>query len=251
VKAYYKTFYGADRAQIAIVGDFHEPEVVNALNESLGGWRTGSPYTRVTRQYRDVPPAVRSIETPEKENAVFLARLNVDMNEEDADYPALYTANYILGGGAGFDSRLLQRIRVKEGLSYGVNSSLSVGRFDRAGSWSVQASYAPQNAAKVEAAFRDELAKLLKEGVSAEELAKAKSGIAQRALQGRAQDQSVAGELVSDIDSGRSFAWDKQFEAKIAALTPAQVLAAAQKYIDPARLSFVKAGDFAKAARTP
>ena len=251
VKSYYKAFYGADRAQIAIVGDFDEAEVVKALTEALGGWRSGTSYTRVTRQFRDVPPAVRSIETPEKENAVFLVRLNVDMNEEDVDYPALYAANYILGGGAGFDSRLLQRIRVKEGLSYGVNSSLYVGRFDRAGNWSVQASYAPQNAAKVEAAFRDELAKLLKDGVSAEELVKAKSGIAQRALQSRAQDQGVAGELLSDIDSGRSFAWDKQFEAKVAALTPEQVLAAARKYIDPTKLSFVKAGDFAKAAKAP
>jgi zinc protease len=251
VKRFHKAYYGAERAQIAIVGDFDEAEVLKAVREGFAGWRSGAPYARITRQQKDVAAANRSLETPDKENAVFLARLNVDMNEDDADYPALYMANYILGGGAGFDSRLVARIRVKEGLSYGAGSSLSVGRFDRAGGWSANAIAAPQNMGKVEAAFRDEMTKFLRDGVTPEELAKAKSGIAQQSVQGRAQDQRVVSELVSDIDTGRSFAWDKQFEARVQALTPDAVLAAARKYIDPAKLTIVKAGDFAKAARAP
>jgi zinc protease len=160
-------------------------------------------------------------------------------------------ANYVLGGGAGFDSRLVARIRVKEGLSYGAGSGLSVGRFDRAGSWTAQAIAAPQNVAKVEAVFREEVAKMVKDGVTPEELTKAKSGIAQRALQSRAQDQSLVAELLSDIDTGRSFAWDKQFEARIQALTTEQLLAAVRKHIDPAKITIVRAGDFAKAAKAP
>jgi zinc protease len=247
VKRYYKTFYGADRAMIAIVGDFDEAQVTRAITDSLGGWRSGAPWARVTRQFQQIAPQKKVIETPDKENALFLARLNVNLNEEDADYPAIYTANYILGGGAGFDSRLVARIRVKDGLSYGAGSGISAGRFDRAGAWSANAIAAPQNIDKVEAAFREEVARFLKDGVTAEELTKAKSGIAQRSLQGRAQDQSVVGELLSDLDTGRSFAWDKQIEARIQSLTPEQVLAAARKYIDPAKITVVVAGDFAKA----
>ena len=112
----------------------------------------------------------------------------------------------------------------------------------------MQAIAAPENMMKVEAAFKDELAKMLKDGFTAEEMAKAKSGVLQRAVQGRAQDQQLAAELQSDIDTGRSFAWDKQFEARVAALTPEAVLAAARKYIVPAKLTVVKAGDFAKTA---
>jgi zinc protease len=249
VKRYYKAFYGSDHAQIAIVGDFDETEVVKAISESLGGWNSGTPYTRVTRQLKDVDPINRSVETPDKENAALLARLNVDINEDDADYPALYAANYILGGGAGFDSRLVRRIRVADGLSYMVNSGLNAGRFDRAGSWSLQSIAAPQNIAKVENAFKDEVARLLKDGVTPEELAKAKSGIAERAAQSWAQDQVLVGKLRADIDDGRTFAWDKQFQANLQALTPEAVLAAARKYIDPAKISIVKAGDFAKVQR--
>jgi zinc protease len=138
---------------------------------------------------------------------------------------------------------------VKEGLSYGAGSGLGAGRFDRAGSWTANAIAAPQNVAKVEVVFKEELERLLKDGVTAEELTKAKSGIAQRATQDRTQDAGVAGQLLSDLDTGRSFAWDKQFEARVQALTTEQVLAAARKYIDPAKLTIIKAGDFAKAAQ--
>jgi zinc protease len=249
VKRFHKTFYGANRAQIAIVGDFDEAEVVKALTEGLAGWQSPAPYVRLTSPSRDIAPGRQAIETPDKENAVFLARVNVDLNEDDADYPALYLANYMLGGGAGFDSRLLSRIRVKEGLSYGVGSGLAAGRFDRAGRWTVQAIAAPQNMQKVEAAFLDELERMRQGGFTADELAKAKSGFSQQALQSRAQDQRLVGALLGNIDSGRSFAWDKQFEAKVLALTPEQVLEAARKYIDPAKITIVKAGDFAKATQ--
>lgn len=90
---------------------------------------------------------------------------------------------------------------------------------------------------------------MLKDGVSPEELAKAKSGIAQQAAQARAQDQFLVANLRADIDSGRSFAWDKRFDARVQALTPDAVLAAARKHIDPAKISIVKAGDFAKASQ--
>jgi zinc protease len=138
---------------------------------------------------------------------------------------------------------------VKEGLSYNVNSSLNVGRFDRAGSWSVHAIAAPQNIPKVESAFKDELAKVLENGITAEELAKAQSGLAQQREQARAQDRVLAGTLRFYIDADRTFAWDKQFEARVAALTPDTVMAAVRKYIDPTRISIVKAGDFAPATK--
>jgi zinc protease len=249
VKRYYKTFYSADRAQIAIVGDFDETEVVKAITESFDGWHSATPYTRVTRKFENIDPVNRSIETPDKENAVFLARLNVDLNEDDADYPALFAANYILGGGAGFDSRLVQRIRVKDGLSYIVFSTLSAGWFDRAGNWTARAIAAPQNIAKVESAFKDELGRMLKDGVGPEELAKAKSGISQQLAQVRAQDQNLAGKMRFDIDAGRTFAWDKQFEAHVQALTPDAVMAVVRKYIDPTKITIVKAGDFAKGSK--
>jgi len=157
-------------------------------------------------------------------------------------------ANYILGGGAGFDSRLMARIRVKEGLSYGVGSGLNVGQIDRAGAWSAQAIAAPQNIEKVDAAFKDELAKALKDGFTAAEVAAAKSGALQQSLQRRAQDPSLASGWTSNLYLGRTYAWSKEFETRLTALKPEDLLAALRKHIDPAKITIIKAGDFTKAA---
>ncbi len=250
VKDHHKTFYAAARGEISIVGDFDEAAVTQAIREAFGDWKGGVPYVRFTNPYRDVAPANRMLETPDKENATFSARVNVDMNEDDADYPALYAANYILGGGAGFDSRLTARIRVKDGLSYGVGSGLNVPSIDRGASWSAGAIAAPRNIAKVEAAFREEVARALKDGFTAAEVTAAKSGALQRRLQSRAQDGSVAGGWVSNLDLGRTYAWSKQFEDRISALTAEEVSAAFRKHVDPNKITIVKAGDFAKAAKT-
>ena len=250
VKRFHQTYYGASRGEMAIVGDFDEADVIKAITDSLGSWKTDAPYSRMPKAYKEIAPTNRVIETPDKENAVFAARINVNMNEDDADYPALYLANYILGGGAGFDSRLMARIRVKDGLSYGVGSDLSVGSIDRAGAWNVEAIAAPQNIGKVEIAFRDELAKALKDGFTPAELAAAKSGVTQQRMQTRSQDASLAGGWTSYLYLGKTYAWSKQFEDNIAKLKPDDLLTAIRKHIDPEKITIIKAGDFSKVAKT-
>ena len=246
VKRFHAQFYGASPAQIAIVGDFDEAAVTKVLNEIFANWTPAVAYQRITVDYRDIPPIERTVATPDKENAIFIARENVDMRDDDPDYPALFVADYILGGGAGFDSRLANRIRQKEGLSYGVGSELSVGSLDRAGVWSAYAIAAPQNVAKVETAFKEELARAIREGFTDAEVANAKSGILQASAQSRAQDATLAGGWISNLYLGRTWAWSKQLEDRISALTTAQVSAALRKHIDPSKVTVVKAGDFSK-----
>ena len=73
----------------------------------------------------------------------------------------------------------------------------------------------------------------------------------QQRLQTRAQDSSVAGGWVNNLYLGRTYAWSKQFEDKLAALKPEELLAALKKHIDPAMITVIKVGDFAKLAKTP
>ena len=249
LRDFHKTFYAAAKGDIAIVGDFDEAAVTQAIREAFGDWKGGMPYVLISTPYKDIPPVNRALETPDKENAFFTARINVDVQDTDVDYPALYIANYIMGGAAGFDSRLTARIRVKDGLSYGVGSRLSVSSSDRGGSWGAYAIAAPQNIGKVEVAFKEEVARALKDGFTTVELAAAKSGALQQRLQQRAQDDALAGALSNNSYLGRSFVWSKQFEDKIAALKPEDVQAAMRKFIDPNKITFVKAGDFAKVAK--
>lgn len=246
VKRFYKDFYGASSGQMTVVGDFDEKEVAGVAQSIFGEWKSPSPFTRVKTEYSDVSPINRSIETPDKANAFFFARSNIRMRDDDPDYAAMVIGNYILGGSGTLGSRLGVRIRQKEGLSYGVGSQLSVSSIDRSGTFLVFAIYAPENAAKLEAAFKDEISKAVTSGFTADEVEAAKKGW----LQGRQLSRAIDGELSGLINNymflNRTIAWDADIEAKIRSLTPAQINAAMAKYLIPASISIVKAGDFAK-----
>lgn len=249
LKQFHRAFYGVAKGEVAVVGDFDEKEIAGVIAEAYGNWKSLQPYQRIVSEHKDIAATAQSVETPDKENGVFLARINVNLKDDDPDFPALYLANYIMGGGAGLNSRLMERIRQKEGLSYGVGSQLSIGSLDRAGSWQVYAIAAPQNIAKVEAAFKDELDKALKAGFSTQEVTAAKSGALQKLQQSRAQDGNLAGNWADKLFVGRTFAWSKAFEEKLGVLKADDLAAALRKYIDPARITHVKAGDFVKAAK--
>jgi zinc protease len=251
VRDYHKQFYGGNKGEIAIVGDFDEDAVVAAIREAFGDWKSGAPYERLSAPYKEVAADNRKIETPDKENATFAARTNIDMQDNDPDYAAMFIANYIMGGGAGFDSRLTARIRVKEGLSYSAGSQLAVSSTDRGAAWVAFAIAAPQNVERVEAAFKDEVAKALKDGFTMTEVVAAKSGALQSRAQQRAQDAGVARAWGSNLYLQRTFAWSAQLEERIAALKAEDVTAAFRKHVNPEKITIIKAGDFVKAAKLP
>jgi zinc protease len=246
LKKFYRDFYGATNGYVAVVGDFDEKEVSTLLNELLGSWRSPAPFRRVPSQYFEVAARPQSFETPDKTNAAMAVGMNLKLRDDHADYPALVLGSYILG--SGMNSRLFQRIRQKEGLSYGVGANFSASALDESGSFQASAIFAPQNAAKVEAAFRDELEKMLKDGFTEEELKMAKSGWSQQQQLNRAEDQSLASRLTNYMFINRTLDWDLALETRINALTPDQVNAAMRRHIDPTKISIIKAGDFKKVA---
>lgn len=243
---FYHAFYGASHGELAIVGDFDPQQATDIVRTELASWKSAAPYARIERTNFDVAPLRQNLDTPDKENGVYIAHLNLDLQDDDADFPALTLANYIFGGGAGLNSRVMERIRQKDGLSYGGGSSLSAGSVDRAGSFNLSAIAAPQNLDKVVLAMQAELARAVKDGFTLEEINRAKSGLMQQRVQTRAQDSALANGWTTYLYLDRTFAWSKQFETRFLALTPQQVNAAFRKAIDPARLSVVTAGDDTK-----
>jgi len=246
VRAFHRDFYGASPAQMAIVGDFDQQEITPLVGELFGNWKAPQPFAPILGAYVDVPPASATLNTPDKENGFYTASMNLDLNVEDADYPALVLANYIFGEG-GLKSRLMDRIRQKDGLSYGGGSGLTPGTQDRAGGFMITAIAAPQNLARLDAAVREELARAAKEGFTAEELAGAKSGMLQQRLQARSNDASLASGWTEFLYRGKTFEWSAEFERKLNAVTLPQLNAIFRKAIDPGKLSVFMAGDQAKA----
>jgi zinc protease len=247
LKKFYADFYGGAYGEMAVVGDFDAKEIEKLAGDLFSSWKSPRPFARLVTVYRDIPPINQSFETPDKANAVFLAGLRLELRDDDPDYPALVLGNYMLGGGF-LNSRLATRVRQKEGLSYNIGSALIANALDKNGQFFVQAIYAPQNAGKVEAAIKEELARALKDGFTAEEVAAAKSGYLQSQQVSRAQDGGLARKLSQYRYINRTLAWDAELDKKISALTPDEIVSAMRRRLDPSKLTIVKAGDFAKSA---
>jgi zinc protease len=250
LRAFHREFYGTVPAEMAIVGDFDAAAIAPLVEELFGHWRAAANVAPVLRRHAEVAPTKQTLDTPDKENGFYTARLNLDLNIDDADYPALMLANYIFGEG-GLRSRLMDRIRQKDGLSYGGGSQLDAGDLDRAGAFGISAVAAPQNLQRLDAAVREELARAVKGGFTAAELAGAKSGLMQQRQQTRAEDGALAAGWTAYLYRDRTYAWSRQFEDKLMAVTLPQLNAAFRQAIDPAKLSVVIAGDQGKAKAAP
>ena len=123
------------------------------VREILKDWKSDVPVKRIDREAApaDWTGSKEDILTPDKANAVFLAGLAFPLKETDPDYAALRLGNFIFGGGT-LSSRLGNRIRQKEGLSYGVTSSFTASPRDPVASFTVDASTNPANIDRVEKA---------------------------------------------------------------------------------------------------
>lgn len=246
IKKFHKDFYGASNATMSVVGDFDADAIKKQVTDAFGNWKSPSPYNRLVGKAAAVTTINEAIETPDKANAFFVAAYNFDFRDDNPDYPAMVLANYMLGGGF-LNSRLATRIRQKEGLSYGVGSQFNAGSLDPVGSFFAFAIYAPENAEKLEAAFKDEINKVVTAGFTAEEIAAAKSGWLQSRTVTRAQDPSLAGTLNNYLFIKRDLKWDESYEKKVQDLTPEQINAAVKKHLTLDKINIIKAGDFAKA----
>ena len=245
-RAFYRRFYGARRGHMAIVGDFDPAAALPIIEETFGSWTAPARSARIPTRFFEVDPIDRTIETPDKSNATFLAGLNLPIGQDHADYPAVTMANFMLGGGF-LNSRLATRIRQEEGLSYGVGSGVSLHPVNGNGVFQTFAIYAPENVQKLQAALLEELERALEGGFTAQELTAAKSGYLQTRQISRGNDRALAGQLSQHLYFERTMAWDADLERRVQNLSVEEVNAAFRRWIDPSKLSIVKAGDFASA----
>jgi zinc protease len=242
LKAFHSRFYGTSHAQFAASGDIDATAVRQALERAFGEWRSGMPFTRIPNPLIEVPPTRFMIRTPDKQNASMQVRQALPVTENDADYPLLMLANRLLGQGG--NSRLWLRIRETEGLSYDVRTGIDWNAHEPNSTWESGAIFAPQNRAKVEAAFRDELERALAKGFSEQELEEAKRGLLSGRQLARSQDGNLASALARNLYLGRDFMVSQKVDDAIASATLEQVNAVLRKYLRPERFVYGFGGDF-------
>jgi zinc protease len=244
VKDFYTRFAGGTHAELALVGDFDPTAIKPLLEELFGTWRGAAPFERVPRPLIVKRAMQIREETPEKANAVLTGELALPINDTSPDFAALRVANYILGGSPS--SRLWERIRQREGLSYGVYSSLEPSSFEPNTPLTVEAIFAPENLTRLRAALTEELTRAVRDGFTDREVADAKKAILQERALSRAQDSGLASDLTRQAYLGRTFAYAGEIDAKITGVSTAEINAILRKYVRPDAFVEVYAGDFAK-----
>ncbi len=246
VRRVYDRFIGAQRGEFVAVGDLDPAAVQAALQRAFDGWTAvaadAPAYQRLPQPLVAVPPLRLLLPVPDKQNAALQAQLPLPLNDAHPDYAAFMVANYIFGGGG--NSRLWQRIREKEGLSYDVRSFVQWSPVDLNSLWVSTAIFAPQNQPRVEAAWREELLRSLKDGYTAAELEDARQGLLAARRLGRAQDATVAAQLVSNLHLNRTFQLSQNVDEAIARVTLQAVNTAWRTHLNPDRLAVAWGGDF-------
>lgn len=243
----YNDYLGSQAGELVIVGDFDANEVLPSLNKMLSNWSAKKPYKYMTRS-GDVRErgSSRSIETPDKANAMYFAAMALPMNDENPDFPALVIGDFVFGGGS-LSSRLGDRVRQQDGLSYGVGSRFSAAARDPRSTFYIYAIYNPDNVNKVKEAIQEEFDRLLKDGITQDELDAAVAGFLQGQSVARTDDSNLARILEETVFADRTMDYYNDLETQIEGLTTDKVHDALRKHIDPEKLFIVTAGDFRNA----
>jgi len=238
---FHEEFYGAGTIRFSAVGSFEPDAVRDALAKGLSGWRKAPAYARVDNPFQPVPPEDFDIDTPDKANAFYLASQPIKIQDTDARFPALYLANYLLG--ASETSRLWNRVRVQDGLSYNVRSQFDASSYEPSGSWDIYAIFAPENSDRLRTAVQDEVEKVLKEGFTEQEVKDGVDALLKLRRLARTRDGVLASAWINYLQLDRSFEWSQDMDDALAALTADQVNEAMRSVLKPENFSAALAAD--------
>lgn len=246
VKSFYATFYGGSNSISSFVGGIDKALIKKFLNNTFENWNPKIAYKRIPTQYFDVKSTDKTIQINDKTNAVLFGKINLNIGEKSPDYPAVAMANELLGGGAFLSSRIPQRLRETEGLSYGAGSYLQANAMDPITDWGIYAFYNPTMKEKLITALNEEIQKAISKGFSKEEFDSSLKSWLQNRQTMLGTDEFLVRELRDNMDSDQTFKDYEDFETKVKNLDVQKINTALVKYFDPKKFVMVNSGDFAK-----
>ncbi|MCA0908021.1 insulinase family protein [Ruegeria marisrubri] len=236
VVAAYEGVFAKDRLYVGAVGDITAEELGTLLDTLLGDLPdTGKPIPGKAEV--NIPGGVSVVEFDTPQSVALFGQAGID--RDDPDFFAAFVLNHILGGG-GFESRLMQEVREKRGLTYGVGTYLVPK--DLASVYLGSVSSANDRIAEAIDVIRDEWARAATEGVTQEELDDAKTyltGAYPLRFDGNGQIASI---MVGMQMEGLPIDYIATRNDKVNAVTLEDVNRVAAELLDPDGLHFVVVG---------
>ena len=246
LKDFYQNFYGSNNGSASFVGNIDKPAIKTFLGKTLSGFNSKLPFTEIEEQYFDVKGSTETINIHDKTNAIAVGKINIHLKQGDPDYVALDLANEMLGGGAFLSSRIPQRLRESEGMSYGAGTFMNFSYKYPASSWLLYAIFNPLYKNRLDSAMHEVIDLALRDGFKEQEFKSSLSSWLQQRKLELNNDAQLSSRMASYITQGKDLNFFIEYENNAKKLTLAQVNAALKKYISNDKITLIYAGDFIK-----
>jgi zinc protease len=240
VVAFHKKHYGPAHFTIVAVGDIDIPQLQAEIGKSFAGWTGGVPVIRAAKATGTDAPREQNVFMPEKTSVSVVLGQPSGLKYSDPQYQALRLGTAVLGG-SGFSGRLMQTVRDKEGLTYGIYSNVSNDTFTD-GDWKITATFGPALLEKGIAAAKRELTKWYTEGISPAELDYRKNNLVGSFKVSLATTEGMAASLLAAKHRGYDQNWLDQYPDKINSITLSEVNTAIKTHVKPDSMVIIKAG---------
>ena len=229
LKDFHLKNYGAGTMVIVAVGDVDHNSLESLIKEGFGGWKK-SPL----KEKKEAGTANKAsdkvyVTMQDKTSTDFLVGTALGIDRYHPDYLPLYVATHTLGGN--FSARLMQTVRVKEGLTYGINSSMRGFGNGNDGYWMVGGTFSPKLLSKGESSTLREIKKWAEEGITQKELDITKSTLTGGFQVGFDSTGGLAGGILDAIIVHGDLTYLDNYPERIKAITLDEANTAISKYI--------------------
>jgi len=236
--------YGLGSLKIVAAGDLAPESFNNLIAKAFGGWaHKKSEIPRIKEKALKTKGATKEINVPDKTSSDLYLGQAIGIDRDHKDYYALMMGVYVLGGN--FSARLMQSVRDKQGLTYGIGSSISGVSFGADGYWSTWGTFAPDILKKGKKATMEQIQLWFKNGITEEELSAKKNTIAGSFKVSLDSTSGLSGKILSNAEQNRTVSYLDKYPEIIKNISLLEVNSAIKKYIDPKNMFAISAGTVA------
>ena len=229
LKDFHSKNYGAGTMVIVAVGDVDHNSLESLIKEGFEGWKKSPLQEKKEDGTANKVSDKVYVTMQDKTSTDFLVGTALGIDRYHPDYLPLYVATHTLGGN--FSARLMQTVRVKEGLTYGINSSMRGFGNGNDGYWMVGGTFSPKLLSKGESSTLREIKKWSEEGITQKELDITKSTLTGGFQVGFDSTGGLAGGILDAIIVHGDLTYLDSYPERIKAITLDEANTAISKYI--------------------
>lgn len=244
VRNHHEAWRGLHDLTVVMVGDIDHKKAVKAVRLWLKERSMSKKFIE-----RPLPGSIETVKVRKTPITIPVAgKINTTIDLAKAVPVRLLSNEYIpfriatdmLGGG--MTAHLMQTIRERDGLTYGIYSYRSGFTDNATGFWGVSGNFAPSNAERAQKAIIKEMKRFLAVGLTDEAIEKRKEEIANSYTVSLSTNRGIATDLLEDLMLGRDVAYIDRYPEMVLATPNDEIRRVAKKYLNPENMLLVIAG---------